>query len=161
MAGFAWWAWVILAGLLALAELHVPGAYLVWIALGAALTGLIDAAAGLSLEGQLASFAATSALSCLGGYFVYRSLHRRQPRGDMPLNERHRAMLGERGTVCEAFVNGRGKVRLGDSVWLANGPDLPAGVPVVVSGVRGTRLVVAGLDATPAAASGPAGATEA
>ena len=153
--GFAWWAWVILAGVLGLAEMHVPGAYLVWIALGAALTGLADAALGLSLEGQLAVFAAASALCCSGGYFVYRRLHRRQPRGDMPLNERHRAMLGTRGTVCETFVNGRGKVRLGDSVWLADGPDLPEGVPVVVSGVRGTRLVVAGLEPRPAAGPAP------
>jgi len=149
VAGFSWWAWTILAGVLALAEMHVPGAYLVWIALGAALTAAADAAFGLSLEGQLGVFAAASAASCLAGYFVYRRLHRRQPRGDMPLNERHRAMLGERGTVCEAFVSGRGKVRLGDSVWLAVGADFAEGTPVVVSGVRGTRLVVDTLQPRP------------
>jgi membrane protein implicated in regulation of membrane protease activity len=141
VAGFPWWAWTILAGVLALAEMHVPGAYLVWIALGAALTAAADAALRLSLEGQLGIFAAASAVSCAAGYFVYRRLHHRQHR-ELPLNERHRAMLGERGTVCEAFVNGRGKVRLGDSVWLAAGPDLAEGMPVVVSGVRGTRVVV-------------------
>jgi membrane protein implicated in regulation of membrane protease activity len=157
MSGFAWWAWMILAGVLGLAEMHVPGAYLVWIALGAALTGAADAAFGLSLEGQLGVFAAASALSCAAGYFVYRRLHRRQ-RGDLPLNERHRSMLGERGTVCEAFVAGRGKVRLGDSVWLAAGPDLAEGAPIVVSGVRGTRLVVEGLQPRPSVepAAGPA-----
>lgn len=144
MTGFAWWAWMILAGVLGLAEMHVPGAYLMWIALGAMLTGAADTAFELSLEGQLLIFAAASALSCAAGYFVYRGMHRRQ-RGELPLNERHRAMLGERGTVCEAFVNGRGKVRLGDSVWLAAGPDLAEGAPVVVSGVRGTRVIVEGL----------------
>ena len=156
MSGFPWWAWTILAGVLALAEMHVPGAYLVWIALGAAVAAIADAALGLSLEAQLAVFAAASALSCLAGYFVYRGLHRRQPRGDMPLNERHRAMIGERGTVCETFVNGRGKVRLAASVWLAVGPDLADGAPVVVSGVRGTRLVVEAMQ--PRAADPPAGA---
>ena len=44
MAGFHWWAWIILAGGLGLAELHVPGSYLMWIALGAAVTGGLDAA---------------------------------------------------------------------------------------------------------------------
>ena len=136
-----WWAWVILAGLLALAELHVPGSYLVWIALGAALTSAVHAAFGASLEGQLATFAVASALSCVGGYFVYRQLGRRR-RGEMPLNDRSMAMIGSRGTVCESFLNGHGKVRLGDSVWLATGPDLSEGTPVVVGGVRGTRLVV-------------------
>jgi membrane protein implicated in regulation of membrane protease activity len=141
MSGFGWWAWMILAGALGVAEMFAPGAYLVWIALGAALTGAADAAFGLSLEGQLGAFAAATALSCAVGYFVYRGLHSRQ-RQEEPLNERHRAMLGERGTVCETFVNGRGKVRLGDSVWLAAGPDLAEGATVVVSGFRGTRLVV-------------------
>lgn len=142
---FAWWAWMVLAGVLGLAEMGVPGAYLMWIALGAALTGFADAALGLSLEGQLGVFAVASALSCSAGFFVYRRMqpsHRAEP----PLNEPHRAMLGARGTVCEAFLSGRGKVRLGDSVWLANGPDLPEGAPVVVSGVHGTRLVVESLE---------------
>jgi inner membrane protein len=60
-------------------------------------------------------------------------------------------MLGERGTVCETFVSGRGKVRLGDTVWLAAGADLAEGTPVVVSGVRGTRLVVEAMQPKPAA----------
>jgi membrane protein implicated in regulation of membrane protease activity len=141
MSGFSWWTWIIVAGGLGLAEMFVPGAYLAWIALGAALTGGADAAFGLSLEAQLAVFAATTALSCAGGHFVYRELSRRQGQEE-PLNERHRAMLGQRGTVCEAFVSGRGKVRIGDSVWLAAGPDLDEGTTVVVSGFRGTRLIV-------------------
>jgi membrane protein implicated in regulation of membrane protease activity len=144
MTGFPWWGWMIFAGVLALAELHVPGSYLVWIAVGAALTGAVDAAFGLSVEEQLGTFAASSALSCVVGYFVYRRMHR-QRRGETLLNDRSLAMVGARGTVCEAFSNGRGKVRLGDGVWLADGPDLALGAPVVVSAVRGTRLVVQGM----------------
>ena len=140
-----WWVWVILAGVLGLAELHVPGSYLVWIALGAALTSVVHAMFGVSLEGQLGIFAAASALSCTAGYFVYRHLGRRR-RGETPLNDRSIAMLGARGTVCEAFINGHGKVRLADTVWLATGPDLAEGAPVVVSAVRGTRLVVDAVD---------------
>jgi membrane protein implicated in regulation of membrane protease activity len=138
---FAWWAWMVLAGVLGLAEMGAPGAYLMWIALGAALTGLVDGALGLSLEGQLAVFAVASALSCAAGFFVYR---RMQParHAAPPVNEPQRALLGARGVVCEAFVSGRGKVRVGDSVWLANGPDLAEGAPIVVSSVHGTRLLV-------------------
>jgi membrane protein implicated in regulation of membrane protease activity len=143
----SWWAWVILAGILALAELHVPGSYLVWIAFGAALTGLVAAAFGVSLGGQLASFAAASALSCIVGYYVYRRVHRAASQGETHLNERGLAMVGARGTVCETFFNGRGKVRLGDGVWLADGPDLGEGMPVTVRAVRGTRLVVEAVEA--------------
>jgi membrane protein implicated in regulation of membrane protease activity len=141
---------VILAGLLGLAELHVPGSYLVWIAVGAAITSAVHAAFGASLEGQLATFAVASVLSCAAGYFVYRQLGRRR-RGEVPLNDRALAMVGARGTVCEAFYNGRGKVRLGDSVWLAIGPDLGEGAPIVVGAVRGTRLVVEPVKPSPAA----------
>lgn len=141
MAGFPWWVWIIAAGVVGLGELHLPGAYLMWIALGAAMTGAADAAVGLSLEGQLAVFVAASALSSLAGYFIYRRLHRPR-RGELRLNERNLAMVGARGIVSDAFVNGHGKVRLGDGVWLATGPDLAEGTPVVVSAVRGTRLFV-------------------
>jgi len=48
-----WWSWMILAGVLGLAEMNLPGAYLMWMALGAAVTGAADAAFGLSLEAQL------------------------------------------------------------------------------------------------------------
>lgn len=136
-----WWAWVILAGVLGLAEMHLPGSYLIWIALGAAVTAAVHGLFGASLEGQLMTFAVGSALCCGAGYFVYRGVGRWR-HDEAPLNERHRAMLGARGTVCETFRNGIGKVRLGDTVWLAAGPDFVEGAPVVVSGVRGTRLIV-------------------
>lgn len=139
-----WWAWVILAGLLGLAELHAPGSYLVWIALGAALTSAVHATFGFSLEGQIGTFVVTSALSCAAGYFVYRRVGRRR-HGEIALNDRCAAMVGSRGTVCEAFLNQHGKVRLGDSVWLATGPDLAEGTPIIVNGVRGTRLLVAAM----------------
>ena len=141
MSGVAWWAWIVLAGVLAIAEMVLPGSYLMWIALGAAITGLVAAATGMVLEGQLAVFAAATAASCIGGYFVYRGQEWDRGR-ETPLNAPRRSLVGAHGTVCEALVNGRGKVRVGDTVWLADGPDLAEGTPVIVSGVRGTRLTV-------------------
>lgn len=141
MDGLPWWVWIVAAGVLALAEMVLPGSYLMWIALGAAVTALAAGTIGMELEGQLAVFAAATALSCLAGYFVYRRLEA-DPVGEAPLNAPRRSMVGAHGTVCEAFVNGTGKVRVGDTVWLADGPDLAEGSPVVVTGVRGTRLDV-------------------
>jgi len=149
MTALPWWVWIVLAGVLGLGEMHAPGTYLIWIALGAALTGAADAAFGLSLAGQLGIFAAASALSSATGFFVYRNRHRRR-HGEAPLNARSQAMIGTRGTVCEAFANGQGKVRLGDGVWLATGPDLAEGDPVVRA-VHGTRL---GVQAIRSAAAG-------
>jgi membrane protein implicated in regulation of membrane protease activity len=142
MSGIAWWAWIVLAGVLALAEMVAPGSYLMWIALGAAVTA-IAGATGMALEGQLAVFAIATAVSCIGGSFVYRAMESKRD-GGVALNAPRRSMIGARGSVSQAFVNGRGKVRIGDTVWLADGPDLPEGTPVVVAGVRGTRLDVTG-----------------
>ena len=141
MPAFPWWAWAVLAALLGLGELHMPGAYLIWIALGAAIAAAADAAFGLRLEAQIATFLAASFVSCAAGYFIYDKVTgRRRPEG--PLNQRDLLAVGSHGVVCTSFVDGRGKVRLGDSVWLAEGDDLPEGTPVVVTAVRGTSLLV-------------------
>jgi inner membrane protein len=138
MSGLAWWLWAIVAVLLGLAELHIPGAYFIWLGLGASLTAVLEVAFGLSLQGQIVAFVVASALSCALGYFVYR---RFAPTSE-PLNQRNMQLVGARGTVCEAIENGQGKVRIGDSVWLAEGPTLAAGAAIVVKSVRGARVVV-------------------
>lgn len=135
------WAWAVIAALLCLGELHMPGSYLIWIALGAALTAAIDAVLRPALEAQTAAFLGISVLSCAGGYFAYGHLNLPKRRGRPP-NRRDLTMIGMRGVVSTSFVNGRGKVRLGDSVWLAEGTDLPEGTPIVVRSVRGTSVIV-------------------
>jgi membrane protein implicated in regulation of membrane protease activity len=52
-------------------------------------------------------------------------------------------MIGTRGVVCDPIRNGVGKVRLGDGVWLAEGPEMAQGTPIVVIAVRGARVSVA------------------
>jgi inner membrane protein len=136
-----WWGWAILAAVLALAELHAPGSYLIWIALGALVTAALHAVYAPSLEAQLVTMAAASAASCVLGWFVYRALGRRRPEAP-PLNERQGLLVGEKGVVAAAIVNGSGKVRLGDTVWLVEGPDLPEGAPVVVRSITRGRLRV-------------------
>jgi inner membrane protein len=136
-----WWAWAIVGAVLGLLELHAPGGYLIWIAFGAALTAALRAASELPITTQIAAFSVASAISCLVGYFVYRQVDRRRSDGAL-LNQRGLRMVGARGFVCSPIVNGEGKVRLGDTVWLAEGPALDDGVPIVVSSVHGARVVV-------------------
>jgi hypothetical protein len=58
------------------------------------------------------------------------------------LNRRGDSYVGEVVTLAEPIVDGRGKVRVGDTVWLARGPDLAAGRRVRVVAARGTQLEV-------------------
>ena len=66
---------------------------------------------------------------------------------DQPLlNRRAEQFIGQRYRLDTAIVGGRGKVRIGDSPWLAEGPDLPAGTEVEVIGVDGTTVKVRAAD---------------
>ena len=51
-------------------------------------------------------------------------------------------LVGEMVTVVEPIDNGRGRVKVGDSVWLCRGPDAPAGARVRVVGAEASVLQV-------------------
>ena len=64
-------------------------------------------------------------------------------RSDQPdLNRRAEQLIGRVLLLEEAIEAGRGKVRVGDTLWLAEGTDLPAGTRVKVTGARRDALVV-------------------
>jgi membrane protein implicated in regulation of membrane protease activity len=136
------WFWGVAAVIIALLEIVAPGYYLIWIACAAALTAIAAFAVTLSLSGQLTVFIVASLVCCIAGFFVYRRLM--AAAADAPaLNQRELELLGAAGTAAEAFTNGRGKARIGDTVWLAEAvDDIPLGAPIVVEAVRGTTLVV-------------------
>jgi membrane protein implicated in regulation of membrane protease activity len=59
------------------------------------------------------------------------------------LNERGSELIGQFATVSQPIVGGgRGAVRVGDTVWIAEGAEAAAGTRVKVVGVNGTALVV-------------------
>jgi len=58
------------------------------------------------------------------------------------LNSRAAQLIGRVLTVAEPIEGGRGKVHAGDTLWLAEGPDAPAGANVRVIATRATVLVV-------------------
>jgi membrane protein implicated in regulation of membrane protease activity len=64
-------------------------------------------------------------------------------RSDQPeLNRRGLQLVGRVLIVEEAIEGGRGKVRVGDTLWPAEGPDTPAGAEVRVTAARATILLV-------------------
>lgn len=62
------------------------------------------------------------------------------------LNDRAARLVGEVVTVAEPIVHGRGRLAVGDSVWLARGPELLVGERVSVVAVDGSVLVVVPVD---------------
>lgn len=61
---------------------------------------------------------------------------------DPNLNRRGHQLVGRAGVVVEPIVGGRGRVRLGDTLWTAEGDDAPEGATVRVTEARGTILMV-------------------
>jgi membrane protein implicated in regulation of membrane protease activity len=76
--------------------------------------------------------------------------HPRLSESDLPhLNRRADQLAGRVAIITEAIEAGRGKVKLGDTLWVAEGPDLPAGAIVRIAAARTTVLVVEPVGAPP------------
>ncbi len=135
------WHWWILAGILMVLEIVVPGVFLLWLGIAAAVTGLVAyVATGMAWQWEALIFAVLSIITVWG----WRSYQRRNPtETDLPtLNRRGEQYVGRRLSLDQPIVNGRGQVKVDDTTWRVEGADLPAGTPVVVTGVKGTILVV-------------------
>ncbi|MDT9597735.1 NfeD family protein [Sphingosinicella rhizophila] len=134
-----WW-WLIAAALLAFSELVLPGVFLVWLAAAAGITGMVSLLFDLDLPFQLILFA----LFSLASVYVGRRWYIRHPvaSSDPLLNDRAARLIGQTVVVVAAFENGRGRVKVGDSVWNASGPDCEEGAKVRVTGAEGSCLIV-------------------
>lgn len=139
----AFWWWWILAAVLAGIEILAPGAFFIWLAAAAAGTGFIallaNAGSRMAWEIQTLIFAVLSVASVIG-WFRYAKT--RPPKDPSTLNRRGDQLVGQRGVITTAIVHGRGKARLGDTVWTVTGPDLPADTGVTVKRVDGSVLEV-------------------
>jgi len=131
-------AWLTAAALLAIAELLAPGIFMVFIAAGAAVVGIVLLLVpGMSLLVQVLLFAlATAAIVAAG-----RSWYSRDP-GPSPdplLNDRIARLIGQVVTVADPIIAGKGRVKVGDGEWPARGADAPAGASVrIVAAESGT-----------------------
>ncbi|MCE7998576.1 MAG: NfeD family protein [Rhodobiaceae bacterium] len=135
------WTWLILAVALAALEMVVPGILLIWLAGAAMVVALIDLLLPLDWQAEVALFAVLSVLFAYAGYRW--SNQPGQQASDKPnLNMRGQSYVGRTFVVAEAIQNGRGKVKVGDTLWAVSGSDAEVGQSVQVTGVDGTMLVV-------------------
>jgi len=134
------WVWITLGLLLAGLEMVVPGIYFIWLALAAIATGVLTALIEPSLPIQVVDFVAIALIAA----FSARRFLRQTPiaSSDPLLNRRGAQLVGQVGLVVQPIEQGNGRVRLGDSEWLAMGPDLATGQRVRITGTQGTVLVV-------------------
>jgi membrane protein implicated in regulation of membrane protease activity len=143
------WIWLIVAVALGIAELLVPGVFLIWLAAAAALTGLAALILGIPLAFQFALFA----LLAIGSVYLGRRWYANNPveSSDPLLNERGQRLIGKTVIVVEPVDEHRGRVRIGDSEWSARGGPAGAGEQVRIVAIDGNCLRVEGTAALPPA----------
>lgn len=134
------WNWFLVAVVLFILETMVPGVHFVWFGVSAFVVGFLALVTGVEWQWQVIAFGVISILSV---FLVRKYARPDRAASDLPdLNVRGRQYIGRSLVVEQAIQNGRGKVRVGDSLWAAEGPDVPAGTRVTVTSARGTVLVV-------------------
>ena len=133
--------WAALAFVLIAAETLVPGAFLLWLGLAAAVVFLIVLLVpGTSVLVQVALFVVLSFVSVA----IYRKWFRGRGRqSDQPaFNRRTEQLVGQTALLVSPIIDGSGRVQIADAFWTVEGPDLPAGTRVRVVATRGMTLQV-------------------
>jgi membrane protein implicated in regulation of membrane protease activity len=134
------WGWIALGVALAIAEIIAPGYFLIWLAAAALVTGLVAAAMPIGLTAEVLLFAMLSALALAAA----KRWFARHPgeSADPMLNDRGGQLVGQSAVVSHVIEGGTGRVRHGDTEWLARGPDSQPGTRMRIIGSEGTVLIV-------------------
>jgi hypothetical protein len=136
-----YWFWWILAALLLIGEMLMPGFFLLWVAAAAALAGLAAFAFTPGWQVEIIVFCVAAAGLVAASWRLV--MRQRQTTTDQPhLNRRVDGYVGRLFVLQQPTVNGSGKLRIDDTLWDVDGPDLPAGAKVKVTGVNGLRLTI-------------------
>ena len=134
------WVWLAIGLILAAAEMAVPGVFLIWMSGAALITGLVTWLVPIGLPVQIVIFAVLA----IAFVFTGKRYLRANPieGADPKMNDRGARLVGEVVLVTHAIENGSGRVKQGDSEWLAKGPDAEPGTRMRVSGHDGVVLIV-------------------
>jgi inner membrane protein len=137
------WYWLIGGLVVAGLEMVVAGVFLLWIGLGAMIVGvLLLLMPDLSLTAQLLIFAVTM-LASIGLGFVIQKRSGLQS-GAVEINRELHALVGMHCEVASDFAAGRGRIRIGDTTYAAQGEgEIRSGeiVEIVSADSAGIRVI--------------------
>jgi membrane protein implicated in regulation of membrane protease activity len=134
------WNWFIAAVVLFVLEILAPGSFMMWLGLAALVVGGISLAVEWTWQAQLIAFAVFSVAAIPAWRHFAQKV---EPPVDRPfLNRRAEGYVGRVFTLEKPIVDGVGTIRIEDTVWRVNGPDLPAGSRVKIARADGAELAV-------------------
>lgn len=137
------WSWWIMGLLFLGLEILMPGVFLLWIGLAAIVVGGISFAfwetAFWGWQLQLVVFAVLAIAFALAG----RRISSANAESDQPmLNRRVEGLVGRTATLEEPITDGKGRIRLDDTTWIVQGPDMPAGARVRITTAQAGGLTI-------------------
>ena len=136
-----YWHWLILAVVMIILEMLMPGAYLLWMGVSAIFIGaLMYVFPEMVFLVQILIFAMLSVISVV----MYRSYRKKNPlvTDEPALNRRGEQYIGRTFTLEEPIMNGEGKITVDDTTWKITGRNIDAGGTVRVVAVEGSTLKV-------------------
>ncbi|TNF97596.1 MAG: NfeD family protein [Gammaproteobacteria bacterium] len=140
----AFWHWWAFAAVLLIIEMLAPSTFFLWMSIAAVFTGLSMLAFEMGWEIQFLIFSTLSVLSIILSrmYLKKHPIETDEPK----LSRRGEQHIGKTYTLDTAIENGSGKVRVGDSYWRVEGNDMPAGIKVRVTAIKGSSFIVEAIE---------------
>lgn len=141
-AAHPFWVWLALGVLLLAAEAATGSGWLLWPAASAGVVAVVSLL-GLKL-GAPAETAIFGLLTVVSTAMARRFLIR-APGTHEDINDQRLRLVGKTGKAVSAFSQGKGRAFVENAEWPADleaGGELASGAQVVVTAVKGPRLVV-------------------
>ncbi|CAN7217528.1 NfeD family protein [Brevundimonas sp. LjRoot202] len=137
-----YWIWLAIGVILLAVEAAFSTEWLLWPAVAAGVVAVVTALGlPLGVLGEVVLFAALTVLATL---LSRRLVQRVNPSDSPDINARDSRLVGQRAQVVQAFVDGRGRVFVSGSEWVAEieGAAPLAGESVIVEAIDGPKLKV-------------------
>ncbi len=134
------WTWWIVALVMFVLELMAPGVFFLWLGFAAVVVGAVDLVIDLTWQLEVGLFAVLSVISLLVSrkFLSGRAIETDQPN----LNRRMLNHVGRNFVLEQPIVNGRGELKIDDTIWKVRGADAQAGSWVKLVDVDGLVFVV-------------------
>jgi membrane protein implicated in regulation of membrane protease activity len=119
--------------------------FLLWLGLAAAAVfTLLLVVPGIPPIWQAVAFVVLAFVSIMAYVKFFRDKER--PSDQPLLNRRGEQLVGQVFVLDQAIVDGRGRMKIGDAFWTAEGEDLPQGARVRVVSAHNMSLQVRAVD---------------
>lgn len=134
--------WLVLGGILLVAELLGTSGYLLWSGISAIVIGaIVWLIPAISWNWQWVLFAALTV--CIAAFWWYWLRSKRSNDKASQLNKPYQEFIGRQCVLTEPLVNGYGRVKVGDSSWRVKGSqNLDTGTVVEIIDIDSNTFIV-------------------